>query len=108
MSNGNSHLVSRNGLAGNDFFDVLRNQATADSNGISGDDSFVVRSFVQIISEDGSLSNSSGTEEVRLSGEEGNDFYEVVGYEGQVLHAFVVNSLVDVDGGTGFDRYVEE
>ena len=53
-------------MAGNDFFDVLRNQATADSNGISGDDSFVVRSFVQIISEDGSLSNSSGTEEVRF------------------------------------------
>lgn len=40
---------------GEDSFDVLRNKCILDLNGESGDDSFVVRSFIMAVADDGSL-----------------------------------------------------
>lgn len=104
LSNGNSHPIILNGAFGGDFFDVLRNLDISDLNGNAGDDVFVIRSFVQVILEDGSRSNSSGTGNLRVFGAEDNDVTEIENAEDQELVAFVVNSLTDIDGGTGKDR----
>jgi hypothetical protein len=40
---------------GEDFYDILRNKCILDLNGEAGDDSFVVRSFVMVVADDGSL-----------------------------------------------------
>jgi len=109
LSNGNSHPVSISGGAGGDFFDVLRNLDVADLNGKAGDDTFVVRSFVQVILSDGTRTNSSGTKKVSVFGDEDNDVVELQedgGGEDAELTAFVINSLVDVDGGTGTDSLI--
>jgi hypothetical protein len=56
LSDGNSHKISISGSGGNDFFDVLRNNDILDLNGETGDDTFVVRSFVALeINEDAAL-----------------------------------------------------
>ena len=104
LSNGNSYPVSLNGGFGDDFFDVLRNLDIVDLNGQSGDDAFVIRSFVAVIREDGSL-GESGVKQVTAKGGDGNDDF-LAGDADAVTQtaAYVVNSLVDIDGGTGDNR----
>jgi hypothetical protein len=48
LSDGNSHKITVNGGGGGDTFDVLRNKAILDLNGQSGDDIFVVQSFLYL------------------------------------------------------------
>ena len=104
LSNGNSDPITINGQYGDDFFDVLRNLDIVDLNGESGDDTFVIRSFVAVIREDGSL-GESGVKKVKARGNDGNDEFQIgdVNPEAQGV-AYVVNSLVDIDGGTGNDQ----
>ncbi len=107
--------LSINGVYGPDFFDVLRNRCVLDLNGESGDDSFTVRSFLlarRIDTDDWGYD----TENITLSGgfsinnstnssgalEDGNDSFVVENPE--ELPDYVVNSLVDIDGGTGTNR----
>jgi len=104
-----SNPVTINGGPGNDTFDVLRNKCILDLNGESGDDSFVVRSFAAAL-EDGELKDPS-LGKVNLTGLEGDDKFEVQQPEQEDAAAmgfdnpdYLVNSLVDVDGGTGTNR----
>lgn len=41
--------------SGDDKYDILRNKCVLDLNGESGEDSFVVRSFIMAVANDGSL-----------------------------------------------------
>jgi len=109
LSDGCSHPVTINGGHGNDDFDVLRNKCILDLNGESGDDSFTVRSFASAIVE-GNLSHSE-IGRVNVFGDEDNDEVSIeqpgtedakaMGYEDP---DYLINSLVDVDGGTGTNR----
>ena len=88
-----------------------------DLNGDSGDDVFVVRSFAAlVIDETGNVTNSSNTESVNLLGGDDTDYFEIE----EALEEedeedefssksedpeYVVNSLVDIDGGTGTGSY---
>jgi hypothetical protein len=40
---------------GDDAYDILRNKCILDLNGESGDDAFLVRSFIMVVADDGSL-----------------------------------------------------
>ena len=113
LSDGCTHPVTVNGDKGNDFFDVLRNKCFLDLNGMSGDDGFVVRSFIAAIAEDGTLVDPK-LGKVKAAGGDDTDIVEVIGDSSQNLTDFfslrentdpdyLVNSLVDVDGGTGTD-----
>ncbi len=108
LSDGNSHKISISGSGGNDFFDVLRNKDILDLNGEAGDDTFVVRSFIALeIDEDGSTSNPE-LGDLGIYGEDGDDLVQVLGdfSTKQDDPDYVVNSLVDIDGGTGDDRLI--
>ena len=88
-----------------------------DLNGDSGDDTFVVRSFAAlVIDETGNVTNSSNTESINLGGGDDTDYFEIE----EALEEedeedefssksedpeYVVNSLVDIDGGTGTGSY---
>ena len=113
LSDACSHPVTVNGGGGNDFFDVLRNKCFLDLNGMSGDDGFVVRSFIAAVADDGSLMDP-GVGRVKVAGGDDADTVEISSDSSQNLTEFfslreeidpdyLVNSLVDVDGGTGTD-----
>jgi hypothetical protein len=113
LSDGCSHPVTINGGYGNDTFDVLRNICVLDLNGDSDDDSFVVRSFAAPeILPTGELRNTTGNVTVNVC-----NASEAIGNEGGYTCGnneiaveppsnpnYLVNSLVDIDGGTGTDR----
>ncbi len=110
LSDGNSHSLSVNGGYGNDNFDVLRNRYLLDLNGDSDDDTFVVRSFLALdIDDDGNVSNETKLGNVTLSGHDGSDLFDLSGKSDNTTDDeaktpdYVVNSLVDIDGGTGDD-----
>lgn len=99
-----------NGGFGNDFFDVLRNRFLLDLNGDSDDDTFIVRSFLILdLDEEGNATNTS-LGELQLLGANGSDTFDFRGdFDNSTddvgeLPDYVVNSLVDIDGGTGNDR----
>ena len=115
LSDGCSNPLTINGGYGNDTFDVLRNKCVLDLNGDSGDDNFSVRSFAapEILSSGelnytvsdvtihvcgvGAAANASLSE----SNECGNNHVSI---EPPADPNYLVNSLVDIDGGTGTDR----
>jgi hypothetical protein len=91
-----------------------------DLNGDSGDDVFVVRSFVNLpIAENGTIL-APDVEKVRLIGGDDNDLFDVKGNilggnsteEEENFSAkgenpdYLIKSFVDVDGGTGTDTLV--
>ena len=53
VSDGCSHPITLNGGDGNDFYDVLRNKCSMDLNGESGNDTFVFRSFIMVVADNG-------------------------------------------------------
>jgi hypothetical protein len=108
LSDGNSHKITLNGGAGGDTFDVLRNKEILDLNGQSGDDTFVVRSFVYLELEVDGNTTSPDLEDVGLTGGEDDDLMDVLGDFSTKSEDpdYVVNSLVDIDGGTGNDRLI--
>ena len=104
-----------------DIFDILRNKCILHLNGESGDDSFTVRSFIPVYNDAAELEYNNG--QVNLRGgfainctaqkgreegcehgevDEGNDFFNVD--PGDDVPSYLVNSLVDIDGGTGKNR----
>lgn len=105
-----------------DFFDVLRNKCILDLNGESGDDAFTVRSFIAVIGIGGELIYDAG--KATLTGGDsdcgdegsedfdasncisgGDDMFQIVDPPvADDLPDYVVNSLVDIDGGTGTNR----
>jgi hypothetical protein len=92
LSDGNSHPITLNGEYGDDFFDVLRNQQLLDLNGGSGDEIFVVRSFVNLeVAKNGSLS-APNLGKLKLAGGDGTDTFDFKGEDPD----YVTNSLVDV------------
>lgn len=118
LSNGNSHPLFLNGRDDGDYFEVLRNKQVLDLNGDSGDDTFVVRSFIALVVDEctGDVLGSD-SEEITMKGGDGIDEFDIGGepeendgFEEKELFTpkgedpdYVVNSLVDIDGGTGFD-----
>lgn len=110
LSDGCSHPVTINGGYGNDTFDVLRNMCVLDLNGDSDNDSFIVRSFAAPeILANGTLSEemfkinikSCGSTAVEDRGENFTCGDNSIAIE---LPDYLINSLVDIDGGTGTDR----
>lgn len=113
LSDGCSHPVTINGGYGDDSFDVLRNKCILDLNGDSDNDNFVVRSFAAPeILPDGKLSNETFDVAVKVCGSSADDVREEdytcgdnnVNVEVPANPDYLVNSLVDIDGGTGMDR----
>lgn len=78
LSKGNSHPITINGGLGNDEFTVLRNTQVLDLNGDAGDDTLIIKSY-----------------RYRVASE-----VEMLDY--------VVNSVLDFDGGTGGDSILVE
>lgn len=68
-----------------------------DLNGDSGNDAFVIRSFLALRIIGGEIQNSSDTADVKAMGGDGEDYFEI----GDTVTSYVVNAGVDVDGGTG-------
>lgn len=114
LSNGNSHPLFLNGRGAGDFFEVLRNKQVLDLNGNSGDDVFVVRSFIALVVDCTGKILGSDSEKVTARGEDGVDDFRIAAAGGRKNKTagenpingpdYVVNSLVDVDGGTGVDK----
>ncbi len=113
LSDGCSHPVTINGGYGNDTFDVLRNKCVLDLNGDSDNDSFVVRSFAAPeILVNGTLSDETFKINIKPCGstadeDRGENFTcgdNSVAIELPGDPDYLVNSLVDIDGGTGTDR----
>ena len=88
LSNGVSHATTINGGSEGDVFNILRNVATLQLNGESGDDMFIVRTF---------LKEGDATSDA-MSGIDSGGGSNVIQY--------VVNAPVSIDGGTGFDTLV--
>ncbi len=82
MSLGVSHETTLNGGDGDDFLQVYSNVAHLTLNGDAGDDTFVLRAFIL----DSPLNSIGG---------DGHDTFE-----------YVVNELVSIDGGPGFDTLI--
>ncbi|CAB9505193.1 Kringle domain [Seminavis robusta] len=101
LSDGNSDNVVINGMGGGDFFDVIRNKKLLDLNGDSGDDTFIIRSFLALRLIEGEVQESD-IGDVKAVGGDDNDLFEV----GDTVTSYVVNAGVDIDGGTGDDRAV--
>ncbi len=112
LSDGNSFPLSINGGFGNDFFDVLRNRQLLDLNGDSDDDLFVVRSFLALdLDSDGNPIENTTLGNASIAGGGGSDTFDLSGVndnstELSQLPDYVVNSLVDIDGGTGNDKLI--
>ena len=102
LSNGNSHSINIRGMFGDDLFDVARNLQPLDLDGNSGDDLFVIRSFIALVINSDGTTSDPALGELKLGGSDGNDSFDIRGNDPD----YVVNSLVDVDGGTGDDRMV--
>lgn len=108
LSDGNSHKITVNGGNGGDTFDVLRNKDILDLNGQSGNDIFVVRSFVHLEYEDGDKTTAPDLEDLGVNAGEDDDLMDIKGdfSAKEDDPDYVVNSLVDIDGGTGKDRLI--
>lgn len=117
LSDGCSHPITINGGFGDDSFDVLRNKCVLDLNGNSDNDNFVVRSFAALpLTEDGNIINETDIENdiaIHVCNETLSANETVSGYtcgdnkvavEPPANPDYLVNSLVDIDGGTGNDR----
>jgi hypothetical protein len=110
LSDGCSHPVTINGGYGNDFFDVLRNKCVLDLNGDSDNDSFVVRSFAAPeILANGTLSDETFKIGLKPCGSNADEENFTCGDNRILVEVpanpdYLVNSLVDIDGGTGADR----
>jgi Ca2+-binding RTX toxin-like protein len=89
LSNGISEPMTINGGLGNDLFTVFHNKAVLQLNGEGGDDTFEIRAFALVGSQE------PQRERTDLSGGEGAD-----------LVMYVVNAPVNIDGGDGFDTVV--
>ena len=90
-----------------------------DLNGGSGDDVFVVRSFVNLVVAANGTLLAPDVGKIKLTGADDNDVFDV-STDAQMGDSeeeeffstkgddpdYVVNSLVDIDGGTGTDRLV--
>jgi hypothetical protein len=110
LSDGCSNPLTINGGYGDDTFDVLRNKCVLDLNGDSGNDNFSVRSFAapEILSS-GELKNTVSDVKINVCGvgvaSEANQCGDnQVAIEPPADPNYLVNSLVDIDGGTGTDR----
>lgn len=112
LSDGNSFSLTVNGGFGNDFFDVLRNRFLLDLNGDSDDDLFVVRSFLALdLDSAGNPDENTTLGNLTLKGAGGKDTFDLSGTSNNPtdspgLPDYVVNSLVDIDGGTGNDKLI--
>ncbi|GAX18396.1 hypothetical protein FisN_2Lh003 [Fistulifera solaris] len=118
LSDGNSFSLTLNGGFGNDYFDVLRNRFLLDLNGDSDDDLFVVRSFLALdLDSLGNPLENTTLGNITLLGADGSDTFDLSGTsdnstesqessDSSQLPNYVVNSLVDVDGGTGNDKLI--
>jgi len=111
LSNGNSFPLIISGGREDDRFEVLMNQNSVTLNGDSGEDIFIIRSFLAlpVCSKDGTISEESDAKELKIKGGDNND-YIAIGYDEKAkgegdseLPAYIVKSLVDADGGTGID-----
>ena len=83
LTNGVSYSTTINGGGGNDLFNVYHNLAVVQLNGDSGDDTFVIRTFLGI---DENTSIDSG--------------------HGRDLIEYIWNAPVSINGGAGFDTVV--
>ncbi|GAA1929006.1 hypothetical protein [Nocardioides marmoribigeumensis] len=88
LSNGVSYSTTINGGSGGDTFQILRNVAVLQLNGESGDDAFIVRTF---------LKEGDDTSDASTGINSGG---------GTNVVQYVVNAPVSIDGGTGFDTLV--
>ena len=88
LSNGVSYATTINGGSGGDTFQILRNVAVLQLNGESGDDMFIVRTFLK----EGDTTSDANTG-INSGG-------------GTNVVQYVVNAPVSIDGGTGFDTLV--
>ena len=88
LSNGVSYATTINGGSGGDTFQILRNVAVLQLNGESGDDMFIVRTF---------LKEGDDTSDANTGINSGG---------GTNVVQYVVNAPVSIDGGTGFDTLV--
>ena len=86
LSDGCSHPVTINGGYGGDFFDILRNKCILDLNGEAGDDSFVVRSFIPVITETGELAYDIGQANLKGNSEECTNDPECDGGNGEHMN----------------------
>lgn len=82
MSLGVSHPATLRGGTSDDFFQVYSNVAGLELEGVSGNNTFVIRAFI--------LEGS-----VKAIGGDGNDFFE-----------YVQNELVEIDGGDGYNTMI--
>ena len=117
LSDGNSHDIIINGGAGEDTFDVLRNKQILDLNGESGDDTFVVRSFARPVEVETGNVLPLDIAKTTVAGGDDDDIIDVQESPGNkdavpefmaqtAAPDYLVNSLVDIDGGTGTDTLV--
>ncbi|MBY5161789.1 choice-of-anchor D domain-containing protein [Salsipaludibacter albus] len=81
LSNGISESTTVNGGAGNDLMLVFRNRAVLTLNGEDGDDTFVIRTFIEEDSET-----------------------QLVAGAGADTISYAMNAPVNVNGGDGYDR----
>eukprot|EP00957_Ditylum_brightwellii_P205962 15346160-Ditylum_brightwellii.AAC.1 len=72
-----SYGITINSGGGNDKFDVLRNECILDLNGESGDDFFVVRSFIAVIADDGETLLNPELGKISLFGGDEDDIFDV-------------------------------
>ena len=84
LSNGVSFATTINGGTGDDFFEVFRNKAVLQLNGDSGDDTFIIRSFI-----------AEGSTTTGVNSGDGRDFVQ-----------YAVNAPVSIDGGDGYDTVI--
>jgi Ca2+-binding RTX toxin-like protein len=83
LSNGVSEATTINGGAGNDQFQIFHNLGVLQLNGDTGDDTFIIRTFLGI---DGGTGIDAGL--------------------GRDLIDYIWNAPVSIDGGDGFDTVV--
>jgi hypothetical protein len=81
LSNGVSFQTTIDGGADNDQFIVFRNKAELNLNGNTGDDLFVIRAFAEEGSQESSIATGEGADTIE----------------------YVVNAIINVDGGDGND-----
>ena len=91
LSNGVTFDTTANGGTGEDLFRVFHNLATLNLNGGFGDDTFIVKAFALVGSQD----NLRERDSVDISGDEGADLIQ-----------YAVNAPVNINGGEGFDTVI--
>ena len=99
LSAGCSHPVTIYSGEGKDTYDVLHNKCNLELDGGSGDDLFIVRSFIQV-AVDGSIEDlQRGNTTIR--GGDGVDEFYIASHEDPTedMPSYISNNFVDVDGG---------